>query len=65
MVYCAAAASLTVDMSKVAGPTVNAFWIDPRTADSVAIGQLPNDGVQSFSTPAGWEDALLVLEVAG
>jgi hypothetical protein len=62
MVYCGGEASLAVDMSKIAGQGVEAFWIDPRSAEPVAIGDLANTGVESFSTPRGWEDALLVLE---
>jgi len=65
MVYCGGAASFAVNMSKIAGKEVEAFWIDPRNAERVAIGHLPTTGVASFSTPNGWEDALLVLEAAG
>jgi hypothetical protein len=50
-------------MDKVAGADrAKAFWIDPRTGDSVSAGNFPNKGVQAFSTPEGWEDALLILE---
>jgi hypothetical protein len=35
---------------------------DPRTGDSKAAGNFPARGIQAFSTPDGWEDALLVLE---
>ena len=62
MVYCASQASFTVNMSKLAGAEVEALWIDPRTAEPVPIGRFANTGVQSFSTPDGWEDALLILE---
>jgi len=65
MVYCGAPASFSVNMDKAAGPEVEAFWIDPRTAESVPIGRFPAAGVRSFETPEGWEDALLVLETAG
>ena len=62
MVYCANEASFAVNMSKIAGDATKASWIDPRTAASVEIGRLATTGVESFSTPSGWEDALLVLE---
>ena len=65
MVYCGGAASFAINMSKIAGKEVEAFWIDPRSAESVAIGHLANTGVESFSTPKGWEDALLILEAVG
>ena len=62
MVYCGEKATVSVDMSKLTGGKVTASWIDPRTAESVAIGSLATSGVEPFSTPDGWEDALLVLE---
>jgi hypothetical protein len=65
MIYCGGEASFAVDMSKVGGKEVNAFWIDPRTAETVAAGSHANTGTASFPTPSGWEDALLVLEAAG
>ena len=62
MVYCGSQASFTVNMSKLAGAEVEAFWVDPRSAEPVPIGRFANKGVESFSTPNGWEDALLILE---
>jgi hypothetical protein len=61
MVYCADAASFTVDMSKLAGEEVEAFWVDPRSAEPKEAGRFGNAGVESFSTPSGWEDGLLVV----
>ena len=46
------------------GPEVAAFWIDPISGDAWPVGTFSNKGVQSFSTPDGWEDAILVLEAA-
>ena len=58
-------ASFSVNMDKLAaGSQVNAFWIDPRDGHQEPIGKLSNTGVHSFTTPEGWEDALLVLEAA-
>lgn len=63
MVYLADKAAFSIDMTKMAADAESdAFWIDPRTGASVAIGRLPNRGQHSFETPDGWEDALLVLE---
>jgi len=53
MVYCADKASFTINMRKLAAKEVEAFWIDPRSAESAAIGRLANTGVESFSTPRG------------
>ena len=48
------------------GRATRAFWIDPRTGASAEGGRSPAGGpegaVRSFSTPSGWEDALLILE---
>jgi hypothetical protein len=53
-------------MNKItAGNKANAFWIDPKTGDTVTINSLANKAVESFSTPDGWEDAILILEPAG
>ena len=66
MVYLADKASVSVNMSKLATTgKAAARWIDPRTGDSAPAGSFTNAGVQSFSTPDGWEDALLILESSG
>jgi hypothetical protein len=63
MAYLADKASFAIKMDKItAGNKVSAFWIDPRTGERTAIGSFSNTGVQSFTTPDGWEDALLILE---
>ena len=57
--YLADKASFSIHMNKLAAGKATARWIDPRTGDSVPAA---NADAQSFSTPAGWEDALLILE---
>jgi hypothetical protein len=64
MVYLGSKSSFSANMNKIASAKVSAFWIDPKTGDSVPIGTFPNSGVQSFSTPDDWEDALLMLEAS-
>src|SRR5438034_6154915 len=54
MAYLGSQASFSINMDKLAGQQVKAIW----------IGGLSNAGVKSFSTPADWEDALLVLEAS-
>jgi hypothetical protein len=44
------------------GRNSSAFWIDPRTGKSLSAGEVSNSGVRQFTTPDGWEDALLILE---
>lgn len=63
MVYLGSKASFSINLNKLtAANAVKAFWIDPRTGESKAVGSFSNSGVESFSTPDGWEDALLILE---
>ncbi len=66
MVYLGSKSSFSINMNKITcGNKVSAFWIDPRTGDPVSIGSFSNKAVESFSTPNGWEDALLILEAPG
>jgi hypothetical protein len=62
MVYCADRASISIDLSKLGGGGYEAFWVDPRSAEKLAIGRVAGVATAPFSTPDGWEDALLVLE---
>jgi hypothetical protein len=63
MVYLGRKSSFSIKMNLItAGKRVKAFWIDPVTGVSKAIGNFKNKGVRSFSTPETWEDALLIVE---
>ncbi len=64
MVYLADPAEFSVNLAGLEGPRVSALWINPATGESGAIESYANTGVQSFTTPAGWEDSLLILESA-
>ncbi|MFB0551730.1 MAG: DUF4038 domain-containing protein [Phycisphaerae bacterium] len=65
MVYLGSKSLFSINMNKItAGNKVNAFWIDPKSGDSVPIGGFSNTGVKSFSTPDEWEDAILILETS-
>lgn len=52
----------TVALDRLKPSRVEASWIDPRTGSPTAIGRFETTGSRSFAAPAGWEDALLVLE---
>jgi hypothetical protein len=66
MAYLADRAAFSIDRSKfTASRQGKAFWVDPRTGESLSIGTAPNTGVGQFTTPDGWEDALLILESPG
>ncbi len=62
MVYLADKASFSVNLDKITAKKVNIFWINPKTGDKVEVGRFRNKEVKSFTTPDGWEDALLILK---
>jgi len=64
MIYLADPAEFSVNLAGLEGPHVSASWINPATGESVTIGSYASTGVQSFTTPAGWGDSLLILESA-
>jgi hypothetical protein len=65
MIYCAAPRQFSVAMNKLNSRQVEAYWIDPRTGESKFVSTYPNSGTQSFTTPGGWEDAVLLLVTPG
>jgi hypothetical protein len=65
MVYLGSKASFSLNMDKIVAAKVDARWIDPKTGNSTAAGTFSNTGTQSFSTPEGWEDAILILAPSG
>ena len=62
MVYLGSKASFSIDMDKIVAAKAVARWVDPKSGNSTKIGSFINTGTQSFSTPEGWEDAILILE---
>lgn len=66
MVYVPVGRSFGVRMDKLAGPTVKAWWFDPRTGASTAAGEFPNAGIRRFDPPTPGEltDWVLVLDDA-
>jgi hypothetical protein len=55
--------TLTIDMTKLSGPNVNARWFDPATGSLTSVAGAPfaNTGSRSFASPAG-RDSVLVLQ---
>jgi hypothetical protein len=64
MIYLADKASFSVNLNKLSGAKVQGFWFNPQSGEQISIEPLTNKGMKAFSTPEGWEDALLVLETA-
>ena len=66
--YIPTGRTITVDMSKISGSTVQTWWYSPRTGDATPIGQFPNAGLQDFTTPESEgesQDWILVADDAG
>jgi hypothetical protein len=55
--------TISVDMSKIAGSQVKAWWFDPRKGKAAAAGVFPASGTHEF-TPPGDGDWVLVLDNA-
>ena len=63
LAYTYSGGTLTIDMSKLAGPNVGARWFNPATGAFTAISGSPfaNTGSRSFAAPSG-RDSVLVLQ---
>lgn len=64
IVYLADEAEFSIDLSKLACMNgMTASWIDPRTGLETHTGSIPTSSIGNFTTPEGWEDALLIVRV--
>ena len=62
----AGAAMVDITLDKITtGNVAEESWIDSGTGTQTSIGSFSNRGVSSFSTPEGWEDAVLLFESTG
>jgi hypothetical protein len=66
MVYVPVGRRFSVQMNKISGEKVNAWWFDPRTGKATLIGSFPNTGQREFVSPNPGEetDWVLVLDDA-
>jgi len=64
MVYVPVGRKFQVNLSKVTGPTVRAWWFNPRTGSATKLGDFPNAGAREFTPPDPGEqlDWVLVLD---
>jgi hypothetical protein len=63
LVYLSGRCTASIRMDRIkTSEVVTASWVDPRSGDRRAIGTFQYADVKEFSTPEGWEDALLLLE---
>jgi hypothetical protein len=62
--YLSSPSRVSIRMDRItAGTQVNARWFCPAGGEETSIGSFPNSGTRSFSTPEGWDDAILLLAV--
>jgi hypothetical protein len=66
MVYAPVGRKFGVNMNKIAGPKVKAWWFNPRDGSAREIGTYDNKGVREFTPPDHGEmiDWVLVLDDA-
>ena len=61
-IYTPISQAFSVDLSKLSGTTINAWWYNPRDGTSQSIGDFAkSDGVETFQPPYGL-DWVLVLD---
>lgn len=66
-VYVPAGRPATIDLSRLRGARVKAWWYDPRTGEAHAIGEWAREGRREFAppgTPGRGHDWVLVLDDA-
>ena len=66
MVYTPSGRPFAVDLGKLSGDEVEAWWFNPRDGSAEAIGTFPSEGQRQFVPPAPGEmlDWVLVLDDA-
>jgi len=60
-IYLPKGGEITVNLGKISGTQVKAWWFNPKTGDAQEIKTYPNEGTQLFNTN-GQEDMVLVLD---
>ncbi len=66
-VYIPTGATVSVQLGKISGKMVNAWWFDPKTGKNTCIGKFNNTGVRAFDPPGEegrGNDWVLVLDDA-
>ena len=63
LIYLSGQHTASIRMSLIkTSEKIAATWIDPRTGDRARVGVYAYDDAPEFTTPQGWEDALVLLE---
>ncbi|MBW3623091.1 MAG: glycoside hydrolase family 140 protein [Armatimonadetes bacterium] len=64
MIYLPTGRAVDVDLEKLSGETLNAYWYDPRNGTSRKIGEFQREGRKTFTPPKGGPDWVLVIDDA-
>lgn len=66
MVYSAAGLPFTVNLGKISGKKLNAYWYDPRNGETKKLDAINNKGQQKFTPPSSGygQDWVLILDDA-
>jgi hypothetical protein len=62
MVYLPEPRAVSVDLDRLSGSRIRAWWYDPRDGTATAAGERPRGGVQQYQPPEGGPDWILVLD---
>ena len=64
LIYVPVGRKFRVRMERIDGPTVNAWWYNPRDGKAMFVGEFPSEGEREFLSPAPGEqlDWILVLD---
>lgn len=62
-VYFPIGRSAAIDLTKLSGKKLRAYWYDPRSGKSQLIGEFTNESVQRFEPPTPGEDLDWVLVI--
>ncbi|CAN5483924.1 glycoside hydrolase family 140 protein [soil metagenome] len=63
-VYVPSNRSVTVDLGRLSGVSLNAWWFDPRSGTAESLGTIPREGTHEFTPPAWGPDWVLCLDDA-
>ena len=62
LVYLSEPAEVSLNLARLPGSKRGIVWIDPRDGSRIPAGSFTVHGQNTFTTPPGWEDALLLVE---
>ena len=62
VVYLSCNTTISIETDRIDSEKIKASWADPTTGLRTEMGNFDNEGIRSFSTPEGWDDAVLILE---